>query len=77
MLEGGWGSGFSTSVTSSVLAEYTNRQITRGGPMSLKMNLADMLKRPHGYMLARVPGISFLSVGFNCLVTLWGRQSSL
>lgn len=42
--------------------------------MPLKVILADTLRRPHGYMLARVPGISFLCVGCNCLVTLGGWQ---
>lgn len=40
--------------------------------MPLKVNLADMLRRPHGYTLAHVPGISFLCVGCNCLSPLEG-----
>lgn len=73
----GWEGGFSTSVASSVLAGDMNMQRTRGGPVPLKMNLADMLRRPRGYTLACVPGISLLGVGCNSLITLGGQQNLL
>lgn len=52
-------------------------QGVRGGRVPLKMNLADMLRRPHGYMLACVLGVSSLGVGCNCLIALGGRQNPL
>lgn len=54
-----------------------NMQRTRGGPVTLKMNLADMLRRPRGYTLACVPGIPLLGVGCNLLITLGGQQNPL
>lgn len=43
--------------------------------MSLKLNLADMLRRPLGYTIALVPGTGFLCVGCNCLFTFVGGMA--